>query len=384
VTATAGARTLQVPDRSTDALRLLHLLAPASAGGLESVVRSLARGLTGRGHRVTLGAVVNAGSETHPFIAAARAEGLDVRAIEVSARGYLRERRLIGALVDDLRPSMVHTHGYRPDLVDAGVAARKGVPIVTTIHGFTGGGFRNRLYETLQRRRIRRFDAVIAVSSPMEALLRRGGVPPERLHLIPNAWSGELPLPCAEARHALGLPQGETVLGWVGRLSREKGLDVLIEALPGIPAPVQLSVIGAGPERSRLQELAARLGVTERIRWHGLVGDAGRLIGGFDLLVLSSRSEGTPIVIFEARAAGVPVVATAVGGVPDALAGYDAVLVPAESPVALSGAIRTRLADGRRLQTSPRHWLEAARGEWIDRHETLYRSLVTVLLRESS
>ena len=360
-----------------DTLRLMYVLAPAPAGGLESVVRSLARGFAGRGHRVVLGAVVAGDAGRHPFILAARADGLDVRVIEVPGRAYLRERRLVAALIEELRPSVVHTHGYRPDLVDDGVAAQRRIPIVTTIHGFTGGGLRNRFYESLQRRRARDFDAVVAVSRPLEALLRQAGVRPERLHLIPNAWSGDPPIARAEARQTLGLPAQDIVLGWVGRLSREKGLDVLIEALPSLPPGLWLSVVGEGPERGRLEELAVRLKVSSRIRWHGLVPHAGRFLAGFDLVVLSSRTEGTPMVVFEALAAGVPVVATAVGGVPDAVADSDVTLVASESPVALAAGIHASLTGGRPLGATARPALEVAQRRWIDRHEELYRRLTT-------
>lgn len=358
-----------------DALRLMHVLAPAPAGGLESVVRSVAQGLAALGHRVVLGAVVEVNGDRHPFVVGARAVGIDVRVIEVPGRAYLRERRLVAALIEEFQPSVVHTHGYRPDLVDATVAVQRGIPIVTTIHGFTGGGVRNRLYEALQRHRIRNFDAVIAVSRPLEAMLRRSGVRPDRLHFIPNAWSGEAPVARAEARRTLGIPDRDTVLGWVGRLSREKGLDVLIEALPSLPLELHVSVVGEGPERGRLEELAARLDVGSRLRWHGLVPRAGRLLAGFDLLVLSSRTEGTPMVVFEAQAAGVPVVATAVGGVPDAVAGSDCTLVDSESPLSLAQAVRARLAAGRSPGASPRPDLQEAHRGWIGRHAELYGRL---------
>src|SRR5713101_3623616 len=87
-----------------------------------------------------------------------------------------------------LRPAVVHTHGYRPDVVDAGAARRLGIPTVTTVHGFTGGGWKNRFYERVQRRSHRRFDAVVAVSRPLVEQLLRDGVPPRRLHLVQNAW----------------------------------------------------------------------------------------------------------------------------------------------------------------------------------------------------
>src|SRR5439155_136427 len=93
-----------------------------------------------------------------------------------------------------LQPDVVQTHGYRPDVLDAGAARRLGIPVVTTVHGYTGGSWRNRLYERLQRRAFRRFDAVVAVSQRLADSLTHDGVPRDRVHLIRNAWAGAEPL----------------------------------------------------------------------------------------------------------------------------------------------------------------------------------------------
>src|SRR5207245_7018221 len=100
--------------------------------------------------------------------------------------------------------------------------------------------------------------------------------------------------------------------------------------------------IGEGPGRRQLKARARRLypDGEGRVRWHGAVRDAGKLFTAFDLFVLSSRTEGSPIVLFEAMAAGVPVIATTVGGVPDTVSTEEAVLVPPEHAPALAAAIR--------------------------------------------
>ena len=221
-----------------------------------------------------------------------------------------------------------------------------GIPLATTVHGFTGGGARNQVYEAMQRLALRRFDAVVAVSEPLARQLRVT-VPGDRVRTIRNAWSpAEPPLPRAEARARLGIGEGELVAGWVGRLSPEKGADVLLYALPTLPA-LHVSFLGDGADEAFLRGRAARLGVADRVRWHGAVPGAAALYAAFDVFVLSSRTEGTPIALFEAIAAGVPVVATRVGGVParsspaasailkhaaSAAASNSSGLVPPESP----------------------------------------------------
>src|SRR5437879_13039717 len=97
--------------------------------------------------------------------------------------------------------------------------------------------------------------------------------------------------------------------------------------------PWSAAVVGDGVERCRLERLAATLGLGSRVAFHGKVDDAARLFPAFDMFVLSSRTEGTPIVLFEAMAAGVPVVANAVGGVPDVESRHEALLVHKTAPV---------------------------------------------------
>ncbi len=357
-------------------IRALHVLAPAPSGGLESVVRALARGLGDRGHRMTVAAVVGPEGD-HPFVRETRASGIDVREVAVPTRAYGRERRAMRTLLDETGAVLVHTHGYRPDVIDAGVARRAGLPTVSTVHGFTGGPLRNRLYERIQLRALQRFDAVIAVSQPLEARLRQAGVRADRIHLVPNAWTGEAPLPRPQARQLLGLSESARVVGWVGRLSREKGPDLALRAIPSLPGDVRLSFIGDGPERDRLHHLAGELGVSDRVRWHGPIAGAGVLLGAFDALLLSSRTEGTPMVLFEALVASVPVVATAVGGIPAALPGGAGELVDPESPLALAEALTRALGETRNGSRSGDGLQAVLQGRlaWLERHEALYQRL---------
>jgi glycosyltransferase involved in cell wall biosynthesis len=101
----------------------------------------------------------------------------------------------------------------------------------------------------------------------------------------------------------------------------------------------QLSIVGDGRERDRLLEQASALGIAQRVTWHGLVPNAGALLKAFDVFVLSSRTEGTPIALLEAMHAGVPIVATRVGGVPDVVSEEEAILVPAEQPATIAQAV---------------------------------------------
>jgi glycosyltransferase involved in cell wall biosynthesis len=367
------------PPSASPPLRLLHVAAPGAAGGLESVIAGLTPGLQQRGHQVAVAAVLGPG-ERPSFLDGVEAGGVEVVPIRAGGRAYLRERRLVMELSRAWRADVVHTHGYRADVVTGMAASRAGVPTVSTVHGFTGGDVKNRLYELLQLRAFRRMDAVVAVSSPLRLKLIQAGVPERRVHQIRNAWAPSAPaLGRHEARALLGLPESGPVIGWVGRLSPEKGPDIFLEALTR--GPWRASVVGDGRVGGDLRRRAEVLGLSNRIRWHGLVPSAGRLVSAFDLLVLSSRTEGTPIVLFEAMEAGVPIVATSVGGVPDVLGTDEALLIPPGDPDRLAEAIQTVFDDratavARAARARARLAAEFAPGPWLDQYESLYRSLL--------
>ena len=361
---------------------MVHAVAPGRVGGLESVVQALAIGQHSNGCRVSVCSVVSPGDEDLPLHQALVAGGVPVTPVVIRGRHYLQELRQVTEVLRQVAPDIVHTHGYRSDLIAGRAGRSQGLKTVSTVHGFTGGDWKNRLYERLQSRSFRHFDAVVAVSRPLVARLTGKGVPQERVHLIPNGWGGSAPaLDRTEARQVLGIPADEFVVGWVGRLSREKGADVLLEALPMISGSTMVSILGEGREDGRLRAQAESLGISNRIRWHGTLPGANRLYRAFDLFALSSRTEGTPIALFEAMAAGVPIVATAVGGVPDVVGDLEAQLVPAESPEELANAIvglrenpgrRKTLAEAAAARLADAYALPA----WVARYAGLYGSLL--------
>src|SRR5260370_19539367 len=167
-------------------------------------------------------------------------------------------------------------------------------------------------------------------------------VPADRIHVVQNTWQEPAPpLDRSTARRGLGVSAEGFRIGWVGRLSAEKGPDVGLDGLVQLThVPISVSIVGNGKEQQSLLARAKRLGVEQQIRWHGVVPDAARHFAAFDVFVLSSRTEATPIVLFEAMAAGVPIVAAHVGGVPDVVSSAGAALVPPASAVALAEAVR--------------------------------------------
>jgi glycosyltransferase involved in cell wall biosynthesis len=363
---------------------VLHILAPGLVGGLETVVQMLASSQLAAGHRVHVALIVNAGNTDVPLARDLQQAGIDVKTVELPPRAYRQERRQIESLCRSLRPEIVHTHGYRPDVVDAPIARGLGIPTVTTVHGFVGGDWKNRVFEWLQYRAFRQFDAVVAVSRRLGDALLTAGLPHDRVHVVSNAWLGKVAvLDRVAARRELGVSDDGIRIGWVGRLSREKGPDLFLRAMGQLlDLPLQASVIGDGRQLPTLQRLARKLAVERRITWHGVIPNAARFLAAFDLLVLSSRTEGTPIVLFEAMDACVPIVATSVGGVPDVLSPDDALLVAPENVPGLSGAIRAALGSPkhtqRRAEAARRRLrVQFAPSSWVAQYGRVYAAART-------
>jgi glycosyltransferase involved in cell wall biosynthesis len=355
---------------------VVHVLAPARQGGLERVVEMLA---SGQGSRAQVAVVLTpSDAEGHPFVHDLHERGVRVCEIVVPGRAYLREYRALRALIATVRPDILHTHGYRADIIGSLAARRAGIPVVSTAHGFVGGSFRNRLNERLQCLALRYAFAVIAVSRPLVKRLEAAGVHADRIRVVPNAYASPVPVVAsAAARATLGLDPGALIAGWVGRLSGEKGPDVMLAALSAGDRDWRLSIVGEGHDRVQLGQQAEVLGVTDRVVWHGAVARAGSLMSAFDAFVLSSRTEGTPIALFEAMAARVPIIATRVGGVPDVVTDAEAILVPSESPEAIAealAAIRSDPAAARRRCEAALERLTTVfgAGEWVRSIERIY------------
>lgn len=361
-------------------LRIVHAVSPASVGGLERVVHALARGMARRGHEVHVASLLAAGDPGEAFRAPLAEAGVPVHALEIGTLSVWREARFVRELCRRVRPHVVHTHGYRPDIVDARVARRLRIPTLSTEHGMSKMGGRTALYEWLQLRSLRHFDAVVAVSRPIARTLSGSGVPEARIELVPNAWADDVDfLSRPEARRILGIEGDGPVVGWIGRLIGAKGADVFLRALARVP-DVSASIVGEGPERETLAGLVSELGLASRVRLHGEVAGAARLMRAFDAFALSSRTEGTPIVLLEAVAAGLPVVATAVGGVPDVLGEDGALVVPPDDPDAFARALARTLSDPgaageRALRARARVASHYGLEPWLDRYEGIYRRL---------
>ncbi len=231
-----------------------------------------------------------------------------------------------------------------------------GRPVVVTLRGSDLAILRG-LPDWLARRLLAGFDAVTCVSDEIRQAVLDYGLEADRVFLTPNGVNTELfsPRDKIESRRELGLGPDEPLMVWAGRLAPEKGLTDLIEALPSVlqtHSSARLVLIGDGPERDALDRLAGERGVREALDLRPAV-ERSRLAvwyGAADLVCLPSLREGRPNTVLEAMACGRPVLATAVGGVPELIENErGGRLVEPRNPAAFARAASEMLADPGRL-----------------------------------
>lgn len=265
-----------------------------------------------------------------------------------------------------LRPDVLHLHTYKAGVVGSLAARLAGLRAVVlsphghifaenaNIPGVPPAGARLRLLKELTRFAQRFPVKIVALSeADRDQQLGLGLGRPDQYVVIPNgldlAAFGERGLRPREAARA-GLRVCGRVLGTIGRLTREKGHEVLIRALAKLPGDVQLVIAGEGEQYAALEALVGELSLSGRVRFVGYV-DSRLLLRAFDVYVQPSYYEGFGLSILEAMAAGLPVVACRVGGLTDVVVdGETGLLVPAGDPEALAAAIRRMLEDGRLAQ----------------------------------
>ena len=240
---------------------------------------------------------------------------------EFAERGPMDPRTVTG-LLDLCRRLSVdiwHAHDHKSNALGLLLARMRPMHLVTTAHGWTFDTPRARLYQRVDDWCLPRYERVITVSPQLHEHCLRLGVKPERLCEIPNGVEIEKFRPAGDpsaARKTLGISERRPVIGFVGRLSVEKGVDRAITTLAALHASslrAELHLIGDGPERQRLQTLANELGVKHAVRFWGWQTELTKFYQAMSMLILPSLTEGLPNVVLEAMAMGVPVAATDVG-----------------------------------------------------------------------
>ena len=327
---------------------IVHVLSSFGVGGQERVALDLAIGQRARGHRV--GVISLAPGPDGPMVDEFAAAGIETGRVP---KGDGFDLTLMPRLARELvrrRAQVVHTHNPLPLIYGAPAARLVGAIAIHTKHGINPGSRSHRL---LRRAAAQLAHAFVAVSDTTAAQARaQHDVPLSRLHTIPNGIRLDRYAPDPEARAAARVELGlgdAWVIGTVGRLDQYKNQTLLVRAMaPLLSSRVRLVIIGDGDLRPEVEAAVAAL---PEPRWVVLAGrrmDVPRLVHAFDVFALSSKSEGLPLVVPEAMAAGLPIVATAVGGLPSVVDdGHTGLLVSVDE--AALGQALARLESDRDL-----------------------------------
>ena len=334
-------------------MRLTHVIAPGPLAGAENVVLQGTEALLERDHELSLLVLLEQRNPDHGirFAEEAHARGVHSEFVPVRGRVDFRTLRTLRAALNEYAPAVVHAHGYKA--LSYSLAARPGAaPVAVTHHGETSHCASVRFYERIARALYRRSDRVFSVSQTTTEQLVARGLPRARVRTVPNPVA----LPRPSQTRPLSLRTGTDLL-FVGRLSEEKGLDVLLRALasPHAPTRLRLDVAGDGPCAGRWKALSSSLGIEHRVRWLGVRRDIPDLLERADALVLPSFREGLPLAVLEAASFAVPVLASRVGGVPEAVwDGETGLLLPPGDVAAWEAALVRWHRDHRSLRIGAR------------------------------
>jgi glycosyltransferase involved in cell wall biosynthesis len=383
-------------------IRVLRVIARLNMGGPAIHVANLAAGLETRGYHTTLVAGSLArGEDSMAFLA----ERLGVAVVSVEelqrevsllhdARSVLR----IAELIRSERPHILHTHTAKAGAIARAASLLAGgarPPVVLhTFHGHVLKGYfdagRTAFFRHVERTLARASDVLVAVSPEVRDELVELGVAPYdkfvviRLGIPLEERLGD-PTANSDYRRLYGIPEDAFVVGWVGRMTEVKDTGAVLEIVRatrdrGVEAV--LCMVGDGPDRERLEQLAHELGIARSCYFVGYQPDVAGYYRLFDAFVLPSVNEGTPVSAIESLASGTAVVANRVGGVPDVVRdGVDGFLVePGDidaaaarlAELAMDPALRTRLGASGRTRALERYSV----ARLVDDVDRLYRSLL--------
>lgn len=370
--------------------RLLWLVDSLGAGGAEALVVTFAQGIDRAQHRLSVACLSGASG-----VNAQRLRDAGVTVTDLGARN-LRDvaafRRLL-ALIREERIQLIHAHLTYSSIWSAIASRITGVPAIASLHVSPDATrtlentARHRIATDLRDRLLRAIlnrwsRAVVMVSAALRDDYLARGLEPEKVRVVHNGIElDRFRRSHDEARARLerefAIPPDVPIIATVAVLRPKKGIEVLLAAAKRVPR-AHFLVVGDGPKREEWTALARELGVADRIHWAGFRNDVDALLAGCDLFVHPSLDDAFPTVLLEAMAAGLPVVASRVGGIPEIVTpGVTGELVPPNDPAALARAIGAVLGNDdtmRLMREGARiNALRFSTSAWIDRLTAVYR-----------
>jgi len=369
-------------------IRVLHLGSPTGLYGAERWILALARHLP-PGRVESCVAVIKDSPELEaPLCREAARLGLPTRIFTAYGKLSLPAIGQIRAFIRENGIDIVHSHGYKTDLIGRLASWGTRCKTVVTPHGWSiNAGTALKLYEALDRMVFQFVDAVVPLSEDLHRGLVRVPGMRRRLRLIENG------VDLADIDAAYEVPpqlqrwrrEGAFVIGYIGQLITRKRIDTLLHAFRDLPVTHKyLCIVGDGPQRAELERLASKLGISEQVTFFGFRQDRLELLRGFDVFVLPSELEGIPRCLMEAMSAAVPVIASNIPGCRDIVVegvtgllfvpGDEGALTGKLTQLAQEPSLRERLGRAASSKIRETHSAEAMARRYV----TLYEELLGV------
>jgi glycosyltransferase involved in cell wall biosynthesis len=335
-------------------MKILHIISSGGMYGAEAVILNMSRTLNEGSHCSMLGVFSNSSNPNLQLHESAAREGIESNLIP--CKGQLDRTAIasIRELAARTGADIVHAHGYKADIYVYLALRGLGIPLVSTCHTWYDNDLLVSLYGMADRFVLRKYARVVGVSDEVKQRLLKAGVGEEKICLVRNGIDLR---PFDDAAPSLRedlTPDRTLIVGLVGRLAREKGIDIFLRAaarvLVEFPS-AKFVVVGEGPDRDKLESLIDELKIRESVSMLGRRDDMPSVYASLDVMVSSSRQEGLPMAILEGMASRRALIATAVGEVPTVvLDDRTGVLVPAEDVELLAAGIVGLLRDSARRE----------------------------------
>ena len=355
------------------AMKVLHVEPGKGLAGGAQQVLYIVEGLRARGVECVVACEPQA-----PLDNQLRAMGIRSAAISYKGDADLFYAARLRELIATERPDVVHLHSRRGAVLGMIAAKWAGVPCVTSRR------VDDRLSSSISVWAHSRLNArVVCISDAIRRVMQDAGVPADKLVTIrssvdPAPW--QHPAPRSEFLAEFALPEDAFVIGVVAQLIPRKGHRYLFEALQGLPSErIRVIVFGSGRSQADLEQTVVRLGIDETVQFAGQRWDLPRWMGNLDLLVHPATMEGLGVALLQASSAGVPLVASAAGGITEVVRdGVNGLLVPPADVPALHEAIASLLADKDRREQMGRAGMVLMASEYsadtmVEQHIALYQ-----------
>jgi glycosyltransferase involved in cell wall biosynthesis len=297
-------------------IKILHLIASTGIGGAEQVLLNICSSLRSKEFNFEACLFAKGGKETS-FARLLEDNNIPLCFVRMKFPLYIKEIYNLLSFLRKENISVIHCHGFRADVL-GGIAAKLcKIPAVSTVHGWTVYSPKMQFYKWLDIKALHFFfKTILPVSNKLQLELIKNGIPLKKILLFRN-----IPAQRRTTLHSINSPpqNGPIQIGFIGRLSLEKGINFLLDAAAKIKETGSfcLHIVGDGPNRAEIEQKIKFFGLEELVNLHGYLQNPEKIYQILDILVLPSLTEGIPLTLLEAMSFGIPVIASDVGGIPE-------------------------------------------------------------------